>query len=144
MTGIVRPRRSPQKSAAAETVVVSITVEEKPAGHPLWRVRGEVLHRGEAQQAGLHRIEVTHPLARDVFRFHIARVFINDELKMPIRYESYDWPTEPGGEPELIEEYSYLDLKLNNGFTDKDFSPSNPDYQFPQATKKPKQAEEGK
>jgi hypothetical protein len=75
-------------------------------------------------------IQVVHPTPRDVFRFHLARVFVDDELKMPIRYESYDWPSEPGGEPELIEEYTYLDLKLNNGFTDEDFSIRNPAYQF--------------
>jgi hypothetical protein len=77
-------------------------------------------------------IQVLHPVPRDAFRFHLARIFVDDELKMPIRYESYDWPTEPGGEPRLIEEYSYLDLKLNNGFTDLDFSTQNPDYRFPQ------------
>lgn len=75
-------------------------------------------------------IQVTHPTPRDVFRFHIARVFVDNELKMPIRYESYDWPDEPGDEPKLIEEYSYLDLKVNNGFTDEDFSTRNPEYHF--------------
>jgi hypothetical protein len=79
-------------------------------------------------------IQVVHPTPRDVFRFHLARVFVDDELKMPVRYESYDWPREPGGEPELIEEYTYLDLKLNNGFTDEDFSTRNPAYQFHQST----------
>ena len=76
-------------------------------------------------------IQVTHPLPRDVFQFHLARVFVDDELMLPIRYESYDWPSEPGEQPELIEEYNYLDLKLNNGFTDEDFSIQNPDYHFP-------------
>ena len=75
-------------------------------------------------------IQVVHPIPRDVFRFHLARVFVDDELKVPIRYESYDWPREPGGSPRLIEEYTYLDLKLNNGFTDEDFSTENPEYQF--------------
>ena len=75
-------------------------------------------------------IQVVHPLPRDVFLFHLARVFVDDEWKLPIRYESYDWPTEPGGEPRLIEEYTYLDLKLNNGFTDEDFSTQNPEYHF--------------
>jgi len=75
-------------------------------------------------------IQVVHPVPRDVFRFHLARIFVDDELKMPVRYESYDWPREPGGEPELIEEYTYLDLKLNNGFTDQDFSIRNPEYRF--------------
>ena len=75
-------------------------------------------------------IQVVHPVQRDAFRFHLARIFVDDELKMPIRYESYDWPREPGGQPRLIEEYTYLDLKLNNGFTDEDFSTGNPEYHF--------------
>jgi hypothetical protein len=77
-------------------------------------------------------IQVLHPTPRDQFHFHLARVFVDDELLVPIRYESYDWPREPGGQPELIEEYSYLDLKLNNGFTDDDFSTRNPEYHFHQ------------
>ncbi len=52
------------------------------------------------------------------------------ELNVPIRYESYDWPTEKGGEPILVEEYTYLNLKLNNGLTDLDFDVNNPKYQF--------------
>jgi hypothetical protein len=75
-------------------------------------------------------VQVAHPVQRDVFRFHLARVFVDDELKVPIRYESYDWPREPGGEPQLVEEYTYCDLKLNNGFTDEDFSTQNPEYRF--------------
>ena len=45
----------------------------------------------------------------------------------------YDWPREAGGQPELIEEYTYRDLKLNIGLTDEDFSTQNPDYHFRQA-----------
>ena len=75
-------------------------------------------------------IQVAHPVPRDEFLFHLARVFVDEEWKVPIRYESYDWPSEPGGEPRLIEEYTYLDLKLNNGFTDEDFNTHNPEYHF--------------
>jgi hypothetical protein len=75
-------------------------------------------------------IEVVHPVSRDTFRYHVARIFVDDQLKMPIRYESYDWPREPGGAPQLIEEYTYLNLKLNCGFTDEDFSVENPAYGF--------------
>jgi hypothetical protein len=75
-------------------------------------------------------IQVTHPMPRDVFRYYLARIFVDDELKLPVRYESYDWPSEPGGQPRLLEEYTYLDLKVNNGFTDEDFNPRNPDYHF--------------
>jgi hypothetical protein len=75
-------------------------------------------------------IQVVHPLPRRNFRFHLARIFVDDELNIPIRYESYEWPKEPGGSPELIEEYTYLNLKLNNGFTDADFDVKNPNYHF--------------
>jgi Protein of unknown function (DUF1571) len=60
----------------------------------------------------------------------VARIFVDDELNVPIRYESYDWPEQAGGQPELIEEYTYLNLKLNNGFTDADFDIRNPNYGF--------------
>jgi hypothetical protein len=75
-------------------------------------------------------IEVVHPVPRRNFLFHLARVFVDDELNLPIRYEAYDWPKEKDSPPELIEEYTYLDLKLNNGFTDRDFDPRNPEYRF--------------
>jgi len=75
-------------------------------------------------------IEVIHPVPRRNFLFHIARIFVDKELNLPIRYESHDWPREPGGPPELMEEYTYLNLKLNNGFTDADFDIRNPNYKF--------------
>lgn len=75
-------------------------------------------------------IQVTHPTPRRHFRFHIARIFIDDRLQLPIRYESYAWPSEPDSAPQLLEEYTYLDLKINNGFSDRDFSIDNPAYRF--------------
>ena len=75
-------------------------------------------------------IEVVHPVPRRNFVFHIARIFVDKELNLPIRYESFDWPKEPGGPPQLMEEYTYLNLKLNNGFSDADFSIKNPNYKF--------------
>jgi hypothetical protein len=75
-------------------------------------------------------IEVIHPVPRSNFVFHLARIFVDKELNLPIRYESFDWPKEAGGQPELLEEYTYLNLKLNNGFTDADFDVKNPSYKF--------------
>jgi hypothetical protein len=72
-------------------------------------------------------IEVTHPTPRKNFRFHKAQVFIDNELRMPIRYAAYLWPENPGEQPPLEEAYTYLNLKLNNGFTDADFDPKNPE-----------------
>lgn len=75
-------------------------------------------------------IQVTHPVPRKNFLFHVARIFVDDQMNVPVRYESYDWPKEAGAAPELIEEYTYLNLKLNNGFTDEDFDIRNPRYRF--------------
>jgi len=75
-------------------------------------------------------IEVVHPVTRRNFVFHLARIFVDKELNLPIRYESFDWPKDPGGPPELLEEYTYLNLKLNNGFADADFDIKNPSYKY--------------
>ncbi len=78
-------------------------------------------------------IRVTHPVPRRNFLFHVAQIFVDDELNLPIHYEAYEWPSEPGGPPELIEQYTYWNLKVNNGFTDADFDVHNPQYQFKRA-----------
>jgi hypothetical protein len=75
-------------------------------------------------------IEASHPVPRANFRFHKARIYIDDELHVPIRYEAYQWPKQPGGEPPLDEAYTYLDLKLNVGLTDADFDYRNQVYHF--------------
>jgi hypothetical protein len=79
-------------------------------------------------------IEVVHPVPRRNFLFHLARIFVDKDLNLPIRYESYDWPRERGAAvsaEELMEEYTYVNLKLNVGYTDADFDIKNPNYKFP-------------
>jgi len=76
-------------------------------------------------------IRVIHPERRSHFMFHVARIFVDKELNVPIRYESFDWPRRPGEMPQLIESYQYLNLKLNVGLTDADFDHKNPAYAFP-------------
>ena len=64
--------------------------------------------------------EIIHPQLPQ-FEFHKARIFVDDEWNIPIRLESYLWPQQPGGQPPVLEEYTYTNLKFNNGFTDADF-----------------------
>ena len=75
-------------------------------------------------------VQVVHPEPRKDFIFHIARIFVDKELNIPIRYAAYDWPKEKGKKPPVIEEYTYLNLKANNGFTEADFDIRNPNYSF--------------
>ena len=76
-------------------------------------------------------IRVTHQTKRPEFSFHMARIFIDNELNVPVRYEAYTWPETADGKPVLMEEYTYLDFQTNSQFTDRDFDINNPDYFFP-------------
>ena len=51
-------------------------------------------------------------------------------FNIPIRYIAYDWPAVEGDQLKVIEEYNYLNLKMNVGLTDADFDPNNPEYNF--------------
>jgi len=76
------------------------------------------------------RIEVTHHEPLPHLDFHVARIYVDDEYGMPVRYEAYDWPARGKAisENELIEEYTYVRLNFNVGLTDEDFNAANPDY----------------
>ncbi len=84
------------------------------------------------------RIDVIHPEKRVLLdgvsvehEFFMARIWFDKEKFIPLKYASYAWPLEEGGEPLLEEEYTYTDLKLNVGLNDEDFDTNNPDYRFP-------------
>jgi len=75
-------------------------------------------------------LQVVHQEKRACFDFHIARVYFDQSLNIPIRYESWSWPTTEGGPPVLEEEYTYLNVKVNVGLDETDFDIANPAYQF--------------
>ena len=60
----------------------------------------------------------------------MARVYVDDELNLPVRSETYLWPARQGGDPVLLKDCTYLNLRLNNGFADRDFDAQNPQYGF--------------
>ena len=49
---------------------------------------------------------------------------------MPVRYAAYTWPETPSEKPLLLEEYTYVNMKINVGLTDKDFDDHNESYGF--------------
>ncbi|KLU07099.1 hypothetical protein RISK_000900 [Rhodopirellula islandica] len=67
-------------------------------------------------------IQIVHPTQEGGVTFHRANAFIDDELHVPIRLEVYDWPASESDAPELKEEYTYADLKLNVGLADATFA----------------------
>ncbi len=70
-------------------------------------------------------VQVIHPVPRQNFDAHIARVFFDNELGIPIHYDSLLWPQQQGGQPPLEESFTYTNLKINNGFTARDFDAYN-------------------
>ena len=75
-------------------------------------------------------IESDHPRHLPHFLYHKVKLYIDHEHGLPIRFEAYDWPKHPGAAPELVEEYTYIDLKTNTGLGDHDFDPSNKQYSY--------------
>jgi hypothetical protein len=67
------------------------------------------------------RIQIEHPQQAEGLVFHKAHLFVDSELRIPIRLAVYDWPEFEGDEPQLFEEYTYLKLALNVGLKDSDF-----------------------
>jgi hypothetical protein len=87
----------------------------------------------EDQMVGTRRctmIETTHPHQQPEFMFYRVRLFIDDELGLPIHFEAYDWPSSPGTPAELVEDYTFSDLRLNVGLDNLDFNVSNGNYSF--------------
>ena len=72
----------------------------------------------------------THPQPRNQFRFHMTRLYFDKQTNLPIRVEQYAWPRNTGDSPPLLEEYTYTNVKANQGFSDRDFDPRNRAYHF--------------
>ncbi len=73
------------------------------------------VYTGEYQFAGrsVIRYEVLTPVPH-AFRYaHRVLVFADKETKLPVRFEAYDQPKSGGTVGDLLEAYSYSDVKMN-------------------------------
>jgi len=75
-------------------------------------------------------VESSHPVRRNQFKFALTRLWLDKETRMPVRVQQYDFPPVPGGQPVLVEEYTYTNIEPNVQLTDADFDTRNPQYQF--------------
>ena len=75
-------------------------------------------------------VQVVHPRRRSVFLFNIVRIFIDNDVPVPVRYEAYDWPSSDSESPPLIEEYTFRNIRLNVGFSDSEFQRNYSEYKF--------------
>ena len=70
-------------------------------------------------------IQVVHPRREDGFDYHEASLYVDDEMQVPVRLIAYDWPEkEEEGDKPVLEEYNYINLKLNVGVPDDEFRKS--------------------
>jgi len=73
------------------------------------------------------QVRVVHPRPQEGIQFYAASVYVDQELHVPIRIVGYDWPKQPGEDLPLLEEYTYLELKVNVGLDDDRFRESRLD-----------------
>lgn len=126
----MKDNRYPIYEVGLENLIVKL-IEKAERDRNVGPCQVEYREGAEINKRPCHVIELTHKSKRTPYEFHKAQVFIDDELNLPIRYAAYDWPEVPGSEPKLLEEYTYVNINLNVGLSDQDFSPDNNRYKFP-------------
>ena len=67
-------------------------------------------------------IQVIHPKRSAGNPFHMTRLYIDNQTRLPIRVQQYGFPRKSGGKPPLIEEYTYSNVKLDKKLRDSDFT----------------------
>ncbi len=131
-TGFIamRGNRYPITELGIETLVVRML--EKGARDRAWEeCEVRVDRETEIDGRPCTVITITHPRQREHFEFYQAKIYIDDELNLPVGYEGFLWPEQAGGPPQLLERYFYRNLEINVGLSDADFDPENPNYHFP-------------
>jgi hypothetical protein len=86
-----------------------------------------VVDFGTGDLAGRRVRHVEGILPRDPRAGYYAyrvELFFDEERRLPIRVVVYDWSDQ------LVEDYTYADLRLNPGLTTLDFDPGNKEYGF--------------
>ncbi|MBX7104665.1 MAG: DUF1571 domain-containing protein [Gemmataceae bacterium] len=103
-------------------------IEQMARGHTAERqypLNETVLSFGEYRflNRPVTRMESLHPVNTGRYYTHRTVTYFDRETKLPVRIEAYDWPRQGGpAGGELIECYSYVDLKFNVGLTDAAFA----------------------
>lgn len=81
------------------------------------------LGRGDVAGRPVHQVEGILPQDPGA-GYYGSRVLLSFDVEnhLPIRVVVYDWSDR------IVEEYTYTEMRLNPGLTDRDFDPDNPDY----------------
>ncbi|NLF68431.1 MAG: DUF1571 domain-containing protein [Candidatus Anammoximicrobium sp.] len=127
----MRNQRYPLTEVGLENLVVKL-IERGEIDKAAGRREHEVTFHEDAKVNGrtCTLLQIKNAQPSENLDFHLAQVFIDKDLNVPIRYVAYDFPAKAGDPLPVIEEYTYLNLKLNVGLTDKDFDHTNAQYKF--------------
>ena len=125
----MRGQRYPMTEIGVENLIVKL-IERGERAREMPDVQCEFRKNARVKDRTCTVLQVTQPTKTPGGEFYQAQVFIDDEINIPIRYIAYDWPAREGDPLQVLEEYNYLNLKLNVGLTDADFDPRNPAYNF--------------
>jgi len=126
----MRGQRYPITDAGIENLVQKL-IERGQRDRSIGQCEVDFFENAKVMDRVCTMIQVKHDVEKEPLDFHIGRIYIDDEYQVPIRYEAYLWPRPGDKELPLLESYTYAKLKLNVGLTDKDFDPSNKEYEFP-------------
>jgi hypothetical protein len=67
------------------------------------------------------RVEIVHPNNDGHFLYYRDVIYFDKETHLPIRLEFYDWPRQANDPGQLVEIYSFANMRLNVGLTDDVF-----------------------
>lgn len=125
----MRGQRYPLTEIGVENLMAKL-IERGETARVIPDVTCEFRRNAKIKDRTCTLLHVIQPTKKPGLEFYRAEVFIDDALNLPIRYVAYDWPRSPGQTPEVLEEYTYLNLQVNVGLTDADFDPYNKEYNF--------------
>ena len=125
----MRGQRYPMTEIGVENLIVKL-IERGQQARQFSDVQCEFRKNARVKDRVCTVLQVTQPTKQPNLEFYQASVFIDDKLNLPIRYIAYDWPKAPNAPLDILEEYNYLNLKVNVGLKDEDFDPNNPAYKF--------------
>ncbi len=69
------------------------------------------------------RVETIHPTnGNGRFNYYRDVVYFDKQTHLPIRLEFYDWPRQAGDPGQLVESYSFANMRINIGLGDEVFN----------------------
>jgi outer membrane lipoprotein-sorting protein len=111
-------------SNLVRTIITQWEADEK---HPDCVVK--FFPNAKVDKADCKVVETSYPKQVPHAKFHMTRLYVAKETGLPIRVEQFGFPVS-GGQPPVIEEYQYSNVRTNLGLTDYDFDPKNKSYDF--------------